>query len=110
MPRIFVIGQDWTFRTAVRAELLELGLEVLGFSSWREAQSSALSAPPDLVVLDATSADLPAEGLPASTDLIVVSSAVAPASAPTSATVLRKPLRVEDVIAAVRHRMEGHPA
>lgn len=33
MPVVFVLARDWTLRTAVRAELREIGIEALGMDS-----------------------------------------------------------------------------
>ncbi len=113
MPRVFVIGHDWTFRVAVRAELLELGLEALGFSAWPETRQSAREAMPDVIVVDASSIELPAEGLHALAPVaqyMVITGASVPPHLPAAAAVLRKPVRAGEIAAAVRLLLEGHPA
>jgi len=37
MPTVFVIGEDWTLRSLVRAELREHGIAALGMASPDEA-------------------------------------------------------------------------
>jgi len=114
MPTVFVIGQDWTFRVAVRAELLEQGVEALGLATWADAQQAARATVPDVVVLDAASADFPAASFSSfapSAQFVVMSSGLHPLPAlPPGAVHLKKPLRVGEIVAAVRHLMEGHPA
>ena len=127
MPTVFLIGQYWVLRTAVRAELRELGLEALGFATLHDAVDALRSGPPpEAVVLDATSADPPLSGSLDELDLIrVKSQMILIASAleklpeqvasPEKAqrfgvVVLKKPLRVAEVLDAVRRLLEGHPA
>ena len=58
MPVVFVIAPDWTTRTAVRAELRELGIDALGMDSADDADRAvASSGLPNVIVLEAT-ADL----------------------------------------------------
>ncbi|HEX9759767.1 MAG TPA: hypothetical protein VGA40_02555, partial [Candidatus Acidoferrales bacterium] len=58
MPLVFVIGEDWTLRGAVRAELRERGVEALGFANLNDAlEAMAAGSPPSVIVLDAACAD-----------------------------------------------------
>jgi hypothetical protein len=54
MPVVFVLAHDWTLRTAVRAELRELGVEALGIDSPDDAgKAIAAGGMPAAVVLEA---------------------------------------------------------
>src|SRR5260370_11161601 len=55
MPVVFVIARDWTMRTAVRAELREMGIDALGMDSADDAGRAIASGRlPNVVVLEAT--------------------------------------------------------
>jgi hypothetical protein len=54
MPVVFVLAHDWTLRTAVRAELREIGVEALGMDSPDDAgKAIAAGGMPAAVVLEA---------------------------------------------------------
>lgn len=55
---VFIIGRDWKFRALLRAELLEKGLEAMGFESLDEAgQLVGSGTLPHLTVFDVTDYD-----------------------------------------------------
>jgi hypothetical protein len=55
MPTVFVIATDWTLRTGVRAELLELDIDALGMDSADDAgRALADNQTPTAIVLEAT--------------------------------------------------------
>ena len=115
MPSVFVIGQDWTLRAAVRAELRELGVEALGFASVADALDARASQPaPEAVVLDVTSAEADPAAVAAVTRgslLLVVASGTGTALGSIEPDLLlKKPVRVAEIVAAVRQLMEGRPA
>lgn len=115
MPTVFVISEDWTLRTAARAELLELGIDALGFESADQAaQAAAAGSLPDAVVLDTAHARLDYPALASWTrraGLLLITSGIAPApEAPAGAVVLRRPVRVGEIVAQVRHILEGQLA
>ena len=110
MPTVFVIGEDWTLRSLVRAELRERGIEALGMETPEQAaQAAAAGALPSAVVLDATTLGGELVALPwlaRSVPVLVVTSlgALAPAWA---AAVLCKPVRVGEIVAGVENLLEG---
>jgi DNA-binding response OmpR family regulator len=110
MPIVFVIGEDWTLRSLVRAELRERGVEALGMETPDEAaQAVAAGTVPSAVVLDATplgSKTLVLEFLPRSVPVLVVTSPGAPAPA-GAAAVLFKPVRVGEIVASVENLLKG---
>ena len=56
MPVVYVIGEDWTLRAGVRAELRERGIDALGMETAAEAGAALASSPiPSAMVLDANS-------------------------------------------------------
>ncbi len=110
MPTVFVIGEDWTLRSLVRAELREHGIEALGMASPAEAaQAIATGTIPSAVVLDATplgSAAAALEFLPRSVPVLLVTSPGAPAPE-WAAAVLSKPVRVGEIVASVENLLKG---
>jgi DNA-binding response OmpR family regulator len=110
MPTVFVIGEDWTLRSLVRAELRERGIEALGMASPAEAaQAIAAGTVPSAVVLDATPLVGTAsalEFLPRSVPVLVVTSPGAPAPA-WAAAVLSKPVQVGEIVSRVEDLLKG---
>lgn len=115
MPTVFVISEDWTLRTAVRAELLEQGIEAMGFECGADAVHAAVAGPwPALVVLDGSTVD-PAQPemspLLKRSSLLLVTSGIGPLpELPPRATIMRRPVRVSEITAGVRRLLEGQPA
>ena len=110
MPTVFVIGEDWTLRSLVRAELRERGIEALGMETLEEAaRAIAAGTVPSAVVLDATSLPVnpaPLEFLPRSVPVLVVTSPGAPAPA-WAAAVLSKPVQVGEIVSRVENLLKG---
>ena len=110
MPTVFVIGEYWTLRSLVRAELREHGVEALGMESLAEAaQAIAAGTVPSAVVLDATPLGgeaLALEFLPRSVPVLVVTSPGAPAP-PWAAAVLSKPVQVGEIVSRVEKLLKG---
>ena len=115
MATVFVIAGDWTLRTAVRAELREMGVEALGFETLADAGRARVEGTAaDVMVVDATSIEMRGvelEALARGAELVVIASGIERAALPVkAAAVLRKPVSVGEIVAAVRHIMEGRPA
>lgn len=115
MPTVFIISEDWTLRTAVRAELLEQGIEALGFECSGDALPAAASGHwPALVVADDASAEAGRTDLSAllrrSALLLVVSGTRPPSETPPGAVVMRRPTQVREIVARARQMLEGQPA
>ena len=110
MPTVFVIGEDWTLRSLVRAELHERDIEALGMASPAEAAKAvAAGTVPSAVVLDATplgSAAAALEFLPRSVPVLVVTSPGAP-TPPWAAAVLSKPVQVGEIVSRVEKLLKG---
>ena len=110
MPTVFVIGEDWTLRSLVRAELREHGIAALGMASPDEAaQAIATGTIPSAVVIDATSLGSNAaalEFLPRSVPVLVVTSPGAPVPA-WAAAVLSKPVQVGEIVSRVEKLLKG---
>ena len=110
MPTVFVIGEDWTLRSLVRAELREHGIEALGMETPAEAaQAIAAGTVPSAMVLDSTplgGAAAALEFLPRSVPVLLVTSPGAPAPA-WAAAVLSKPVRVGEIVATVENLLKG---
>lgn len=115
MPTVFVIGADWKLRGAVRAELRELGVEALGMESLDDAAAAmARGTLPEAVVLDAASAGTShptLADLARRASLLVVTSGIEPLpSLPVGVELLRRPVRVTQIVTRVRQMLEGRAA
>lgn len=102
-------------RTALRAELIEQGIEALGFDCVDDALHAAADGQwPALVVAD-DSAFQPGKPelaalLRRSSLLLVASGAGAAPDLPPGVVALRRPVRVGEITARVRQILEGQPA
>ncbi|MGH9860567.1 MAG: hypothetical protein ACRD5F_11145, partial [Candidatus Acidiferrales bacterium] len=99
MPTVFIIGEDWKLRGAVRAELLEQGIEAHGFASLGDAARHAeAGVAPDLVLLDASTAnagDPSGASLTRNAALLAVVSRISDTpQLPPRAVLMRRPVRV----------------
>jgi DNA-binding response OmpR family regulator len=106
MPTVFVIATDWTLRTGVRAELLELDIDALGMDSADDAgRALADNQTPTAIVLEAT-ADL--AGNPAIQNLvkrvptILIASRTETLPLPPAAVVLYRPVTIREIVDQVR--------
>jgi DNA-binding response OmpR family regulator len=110
MPTVLIIGEDWTLRSLVRAELREHGVEALGLATPVDAaRILASGVQPSAVVFDATSAsDPPAalEFVARSVPILVVASPGTPVPA-WAAAVLAKPVQVGEIVARVESLLKG---
>lgn len=110
MPTVFVIGEDWSLRSLVRAELREHGVEALGMEIVDDAaRAMAAGTMPSAIVLDATSlrGELSQlEPLARRVPVVVVLSPASPAPA-WAAAALCKPISVGDVVACVENLLKG---
>ena len=115
MPIVFVICDDWTLRALLRAELLEQGIEALGFECVADALHAAADGHwPALVVADEAAAQAGEPELPAlarrSALLLITSAAGAAIVPPCGAAMLCRPVQVGEIVARVRQMLEGQPA
>lgn len=110
MPVVFVIARDWTLRSAVRAELRELGIEALGMESGDDAgRALAAGQTPAAVVLEATSeiaADPAVHNLIERIPTVLVVSRTETVPLPRVAAVLYRPVRIGEIVARVRDLLE----
>ena len=107
MKTILVVGREWKFRALLRAQLLEEGYAALGFETLEEAAAQlGLGAEPAALVFDTTNA-LPGSFKPQLNALaervpVVVVAAAGESFDAGGARLLRRPLRLEDVMAELR--------
>ena len=106
MAVVYVISPDWTMRIAVRAELREMGVEVLGMDSADDAGRAIASGGfPNVIVLEATAELL---GNPRILNLVhhvpsvLIASRTVEVSLPDAPAVLHRPVRVVEIVARVR--------
>ncbi len=118
MPTVFVISKDWTLRATVRAELRDAGVEALGMESLEDvATAIARGQAPSAVVLDAACDDgtggcrTAMANLARRVPVVVVASRIEPtALLEGAAAVLYRPVSVGEIVARVRHLLEGQAA
>ena len=102
---VYVIAKDWTMRTAVRAELREMGVEALGMDSPDDVDRAVASGGlPNLVVLEATAEFL---GSPRIQDLVqhvpavLIASRTERVSLPDGPALLYRPVSVAEIVSRV---------
>ncbi len=115
MPVVFVIAADWKLRTAVRAELLEMGINAVGMNSRDDVNSALLSGGlPDAVVLEAIPeflADSRIQGLMRQVPTILIASRTVSVPIPESPVVLYRPVRIAEILDRVGEVLaRGHVA
>jgi DNA-binding response OmpR family regulator len=102
---VYVIAADWTMRTAVRAELREMGIEALGMDSAEDAgRAMASGTLPNVVVLEATEellGDLRIQNLVRRFPAVMIASRTVKVSLPDTADVLYRPVRIAEIVARV---------
>jgi DNA-binding response OmpR family regulator len=105
IPVVYVIASDWTMRTAVRAELREMGIEALGMDSAEDGgRAMASGTLPNVVVLEATEellGDLRIQNLVRRFPAAMIASRTVKVSLPDTADVLYRPVRIAEIIARV---------
>lgn len=111
MSVVFVIGADWTLRTAVRAELREIGIEALGFDSAGDVgRATASGAFPDVVVLEATpelAGDMRINALVQHVPTVLIASRTVRVVLPDAAAVLYRPVRIAEIVTCVKELLGG---
>jgi DNA-binding response OmpR family regulator len=118
MAIVFVIARDWKLRTAVRAELREIGIEALGMESAEDVgRVIAAGEVPAAVVIEGTAelAGNPAiQRLVERAPTILIASrteTLPPMLAPSEgghgfAAVFYRPVRIAEIVAHVRELLE----
>lgn len=114
VKEIWVVSADWKLRALVRAELRERGFEAHGFESLESATAEWNSGRlPAVLVFDAGApgGHTPAEAAThwvAHVPVVVVASAAGTDFQPLpGVTVLRRPIRIEEIVAAAVARVEA---
>jgi DNA-binding response OmpR family regulator len=114
MPIVFIIAEDWTLRTGVRAELRERGIEALGMDSAADAGSAlAAGEMPAAIVLEAESRaarDPAVRQLAARAPTILIASHTRAAPAIAAVKILFRPVRIGEIVAAVLALLQGQMA
>ena len=98
-------------RTAVRAELRELGIDALGMDSGDDADRAVTSGGlPNLVVLEATAeflGDPKIHFLVQRVPTVLIVSQTVRVSLPDTAAILYRPVRIAEIVACVRKLLAG---
>jgi DNA-binding response OmpR family regulator len=110
MPVVFIIAPDWTLRTAVRAELREVGVNALGMETAGEVGGAlADDEMPSVIVLEAVSpiASSPAvQKLIERVPTILIASRTETLAMPPVTTVFYRPVRIGEIVARVRELLQ----
>ncbi|MGH9711284.1 MAG: hypothetical protein ACRD37_12135 [Candidatus Acidiferrales bacterium] len=111
MPVVYVIGEDWTLRAGVRAELRERGIDALGMETAADI-GSALAAEelPAVIVLDASAkaaSDPAIKALASRVPTVVIASRTAAISLGSAAKVFFRPVQIREVVTAVLELLKG---
>lgn len=117
-PRILLVIADHWLRVALRAELIDRGYDAVGATDIRMALRSRPLEPGRDVVrailvdqealsgVDARDIERLAARHPCARVLLLGSRVVAPVSGPWH-TIVRRPIRIDEVVAALARAMEG---
>lgn len=114
MPVVYVIGEDWTLRAGVRAELRERGIEALGMETTADAGAAlAAGQTPSAVVLDANSkaaSDPAIQKLVGRVPTVIVASHTSTVYPGSAAKTLFRPVQIREIVAAVLELLKGEVA
>lgn len=114
MPVVYVIGEDWTLRAGVRAELRELGIEALGMETAADAGTAlAAGQTPSAIVLDANSkaaSDPAIQKLVRCVPAVIVASRTSTVDLASAAKTLFRPVQIREIVAAVLELLKGQVA
>ena len=101
-------------RTAVRAELREIGIDALGMDSADDAgRAIASGGLPNVVVLEATAellGDLRIQILVQHAPTVLIASRTEKVSLPDTAVVLYRPVRIGEIVASVSELLSRNNA
>jgi DNA-binding response OmpR family regulator len=107
MPVVFIVSGDWDLRGAVRAELLEAGIEALGLETVEDMSRVIPGGiAPSLVILDGEQLHNPEgrralENLSARVPVLVIDSRLDPAPPLPGATTMLRPVQIREIVARI---------
>jgi hypothetical protein len=111
MPVVFVVASDWTLRSAIRAELRELGIEALGMETADDlGRAIAAGEMPAVIVLEGAA---PLALHPAiqksvrTVPTVLIASRTETIPLPPVTRVFYRPVRIGEIAAAVRELLQG---
>ena len=114
MPVVYVIGEDWTLRAGVRAELRERGIDALGMETAADAGAALASSPiPSAMVLDANSraaSDSSIQNLAGRIPTVVVASRTSSVYLGSATKTLFRPVQIREIVTAVLELLRGQTA
>ncbi len=103
MKTVLIVGRDWKFRALLRAQLREEGYDARAFETLQDAERETAEAA--VLVFDTTDADTiwqaALQALAPTLPVVVVASATEELNL-TPARILRRPLRLADIISLIR--------
>ena len=111
MPVVYVVASDWTLRSAIRAELRELGTEALGMETADDVgRAIAAGGMPAVIVVEGTAllASHPAiQNLVRTVRTVLIASRTETIPLPPVTRVFYRPVRVGEIVAAVQELLQG---
>lgn len=110
MQVVFVIAPDWTLRTAVRAELRELGIKALGMESADDVGRALRAGQmPSAIVLEAVShlaADPAIRNLVSHVPTVLIASRTEEVGLPPVTAVLYRPVRIAEILNYIKELLQ----
>ena len=112
MPVVLVISADWQLRALVRAELKEAGLMAIGLDSADSLEQDVANFDrPSVIVLDGTELEKAAvraqiAELAQDAAVLAVESRISAIPEIPGVAVLRRPLRVKEIVSWVREHVD----
>lgn len=111
MPVVFVVASDWTLRSAIRAELRELGIEALGMETADDVgRAIAAGEMPAVIVVEGTAplALHPAiQNLVRTVRTVLIASRTETIPSPPVTRVFYRPVRIAEIVAAVQELLQS---
>lgn len=111
MKTILVVGRDWKLRALLRAQLREEGYDALGFETLKDAEGETAGAA--ALLFDTTEAhpgnwQPVLQSLAAQLPVVIVASSDEEVNV-AGAHLLRRPVRIGDIITVVQKLASGSP-
>ena len=111
MPVVYVIGEDWTLRAGVRAELRERGINALGMETAADVDGVlAAGEVPAAMVLDAgakAASDPAIQALAGRVPTVVIASRTTAISLGSAAKIFFRPVQIREIVTAILELLKG---
>ena len=110
MPVVFIIARDWTLRTAIRAQLRELGIKALGMESTDDLGREIAGAEmPSAILLEGIrelAANPAIKKLVERVPTVLIASRTETVDLPAVAVVLYRPVRIGEIAQSIQDLLQ----